>query len=166
MGLANVQGPRNEIEKKQAICRSASWIQRSLQKKKAVTETWVNDTDEDSTLEAGGFGSPIRLDLICQPTGKTQGGEGVCLYINYKWCRHITVREQPCSPGCCPGCWSRFFFVFFRVFLNLLKELPQIFVLVVNIHVRWIKSLKQEKPLTFWEMPHRCSADFCRHLSK
>lgn len=24
MGLANVQGPRNEIEKKQAICRSAS----------------------------------------------------------------------------------------------------------------------------------------------
>lgn len=53
------------------------------------------------------------------------------------------------------------------VFLfNLLKELPQIFVLVVNTHIRWIKSLKQEKPLTFWEMPRRCSADFCRHLSK
>lgn len=106
----------------------------------------MNDTDEDSTLEAGGFGSPIRLHLMCQPTGETQGGEAVCLYRNYKWCRRITVREQRGSPGCYPVAEAVFWsFIFF----NFLKELPQIFLLVVNIHISWIKSLKWEKPFKF-----------------
>lgn len=122
----------------------------------------MNDTDEDSTLEAAAsYQASSDLSANRGNTGR-QGEEGVCLYINYKWCRRITVREQPCSPGCCPGCWRLFFIFFF----NLLKKLPRIFVLVVNIHISWIKSLKWEKPFKFRGLPHTCRTDFCRRLFK
>lgn len=153
--LSNVQGPGNGTEEKQAKCHLASWIQREREKKnKAVKETWVNDTDEDSTLEADSFRNPIRLDLICQPIGKTQLGEGVCLYINYKRCRQIAVRKPPCSPGCSPGCEAIFYF--FLIFWR--NSLIYLFWLV-NIHISWIKSFK--KTLKFAAMAHRCSNDFC-----
>lgn len=71
----------------------------------------MNDTDEDSALEAGSFGDPIRPDLMCQPTGKTQRGEGVCLYINYKWCQ---------KPFKFRGCLTALTFV--DIFRNKCKE--------------------------------------------
>lgn len=58
----------------------------------AFTETWLKDSDPDCSLELNGFGFPIRLDRDPRATQKSQGG--VCLYINQKWCKNVTVRRQ------------------------------------------------------------------------
>lgn len=47
-------------------------------KEEAVTETWVNDTDEDSTLEAGGFLSGF-IWSVSQQGKHRQAGRGRCL---------------------------------------------------------------------------------------
>ena len=51
----------------------------------AFTETWLSDSDCDSSLEISCFGVPMHLDWDSEVTRKTQGG-GVCLDINRRWC--------------------------------------------------------------------------------
>ncbi|XP_039455156.1 uncharacterized protein LOC120433247 isoform X1 [Oreochromis aureus] len=92
----------------------------------AFTETWLKDSDPDCSLELKGFGSPIRLDRDPGATQKSQGG-GVCLYINQKWCKNVTVRRQVCLPD------IELLSVSLRPFY-LPREFPQINVTVVYIH--------------------------------
>lgn len=92
----------------------------------AFTETWLKDSDPDCSLELNGFGFPIRLDRDPGATQKSQGG-GVCLYINQKWCKNVTVRRQVCLPD------IELLSVSLRPFY-LPREFPQINVTVVYIH--------------------------------
>ena len=63
----------------------------------AFTETWLNDNVQDSDLFIDGLGTPIRLDRSKHDTGK-EHGEGVCFYVNRRWCRTVIVRDTLCAP--------------------------------------------------------------------
>lgn len=122
--LANAQSLRNKTDELQAnVVHLRDYRDACLM---AFTETWLNVLDTDSALEISGFGAPLRLDRDSEVTHKTMGG-GVCLYINRRWCRNITVRERLCLPD----------IELLSVSLRpdyLPREFPQIFVIVVYIH--------------------------------
>lgn len=158
MGLSNVQGPGNRAEKKQGICHSASWMQRGLQKKKR--KKTVNIRDMSDWYRRGFHFGSWRLQESYQAwsdlsADRENTARGRCLPV-YKL---QTVQTCHCQETALLTRLQPLHF-FSSSFFNLLKELPQIFVLLVNIHIRWIKSLK--KTLEFWATPHRIS----RHLSK
>lgn len=92
--LANAQSLRNKTDKLQALVRFQHDFRDACQL--AITETWLTDRDSDSDLSLDGFGAPVRPDRAASVTGKSQG-EGVCLYVNERWCKNVLVRESLCT---------------------------------------------------------------------
>ncbi len=68
----------------------------------------------------------MRLDRDAVITGKSQGG-GVCLYVNQRWCKNVTVRETVCTDD------IELLSVSLRPHY-LPREFPQIFLTVAYIH--------------------------------
>lgn len=78
MVLANVLSLWNKMDKLQAnICHLCEFRDACVL---AFTETWLNVTDSDLSVDIKCFGPPIHLDRDCEVMGRTQGG-GVCFYI-------------------------------------------------------------------------------------
>lgn len=122
--LANVRSLRNKLDELQACVnhqfeyRTASIL--------ALTETWLNDNDDDSSLHIDGFSSPIRLDRNRECTGKQHGG-GVCIYVNNSWCSTVILREKLCTAD------IEMLAVSLRPYY-LPREFPQLFLILVYIH--------------------------------
>lgn len=63
----------------------------------AFTETLLTPVDLETNLTYSGFGALMRLARDVDVTGKSQEG-GVCLYVNQRWCKYITVNlALPCA---------------------------------------------------------------------
>ena len=115
--LCNAQSIRNKVDELQAnVIHLEKFRDTCII---AFNETWLTSTDLEIDLSLSGFGLPIRLDRDADVTGKSLGG-GVCLYVNERWCRNITVRETVCTPD------IELLSVFVRPFY-LPREFPQIF---------------------------------------
>lgn len=88
--LCNVQSIRNKVDEIQAnVIHLEKFRDACIM---AFTKTWLTPADVDTDLTLSGFGAQVRLDRDADVTGKSQGG-GVCLYVNQRWCKNITVRE-------------------------------------------------------------------------
>ncbi|KAE8297833.1 hypothetical protein D5F01_LYC02304 [Larimichthys crocea] len=122
--LCNAQSIRNKVDELQAnVIHLEKFRDACIM---AFTETWLTSNDPETDLSLSGFGVPIRLDRDADVTGKSHGG-GVCLYVNERWCRNITVRETVCTAD------IELLSVSVRPFY-LPREFPQIFLTVVYIH--------------------------------
>lgn len=84
MLLCNAQSIRNKMDKIQASVTHLETFRDACVM--AFTETWLTPEDLDTDLTLTGLGAPVRLDR-----------GGVCLYVNQRWCKHITVRETVCT---------------------------------------------------------------------
>lgn len=89
--FGNVRSVRNKMDELAACCRFQHEYRESAVI--ALTETWLEDKDSDSTVSIDGF-HLIRSDR--KDTNKRHGG-GVAAYVNEKWCKQSTVRERFCS---------------------------------------------------------------------
>lgn len=58
-----------------------------------ITETWLTETTDDINLD--GY-SLIHLDRDSVKSTKAIGG-GLCMFVNSRWAKNITVRETHCS---------------------------------------------------------------------
>ena len=87
----NVRSIRNKTDELAANCkfnreyRDISMI--------CITETWLETRDTDGTVNMDGF-SLIRSDRT--GTRKQHGG-GVGIYINERWCKNVTIKQQYCD---------------------------------------------------------------------
>ena len=54
------------------------------------TETWLDDTAQDSSLQLDGFTGPFRHDRSVSDTSKIVGG-GVCADVSEWWCSDIRI---------------------------------------------------------------------------
>ena len=61
-----------------------------------VTETWLNEKTDDSSLSFGNF-DVFRSDRNAEITGKSKGG-GCLWLINREWCTNTTIHRKFCSP--------------------------------------------------------------------
>ncbi|CAL9697275.1 unnamed protein product [Knipowitschia caucasica] len=124
--LGNVQSLKNKLEELQGNIR----FQKDFKECCVLTftETWLTDRDRDGDLRIDGFGTPYRLDRDADVTGKTQGG-GVCFYLNERYCKSVTVREQVCTPD------VELLSVSFRPYY-LPREFPQLFFTVVRTRIQ------------------------------
>ncbi|CAI5670170.1 unnamed protein product [Oreochromis niloticus] len=93
----------------------------------AFKESWLNNSNDDSTLHIDGFSPPLRMDKDRDRTGKQHGGS-VCLYIN-SWCSTVTVREKLCTTD------VELLAFYLRPYY-LPREFPQLFIILVYIHPR------------------------------
>ena len=90
----------------------------------AFTETWLTPADMETNLT-----TLLSVVLLCR-SGLTDAdikGGGVCLYVNQRWCKHITVRERVCTAD----------IELLSVSMHpsyLLHQFPQIFVTIVYIY--------------------------------
>ena len=122
--LANAQSIRNKTDELQGNVEHLHEYRDACLL--AITESWLKDSDLDSSYIIKGFGAPVRMDRDPKVTNKSCAG-GVCLYINQRWCNNVTVRERICLPD------IELLSVSVRPFY-LPREIPQIFVTVVYIH--------------------------------
>ena len=85
----NVRSIRNKTDEFAANCkynrefRDTSFI--------CMTETWLESKDSDGTVLVDNF-NLVRSD---RSTGR-QGG-GVCIFINERWCKNVTVKDTYCD---------------------------------------------------------------------
>ena len=87
----NVQSIRNKTDELAANCKyNREYKDISLI---CLTETWLEMKDPDSTVYIDGF-NLIRGDR--QGTRKQHGG-GVGIYINERWCKNVTLKQQYCD---------------------------------------------------------------------
>lgn len=93
--MGNMQSLRNTVDELQGNVRFQKDFRDCCIM--AFTETWFTKQDQDTDLIIGGFGEPFCLDCKAEVTGETQGG-GVCLYVNKRYCRSVTVGDQICLP--------------------------------------------------------------------
>ena len=93
--LGNVQSIRNKSDKLKANIQYLSEYRNSSLI--CLTETWLTDTDPNSTVDINGF-TLLIMDRD-KNYGKSKGG-GVCMFINEKYCSpsHITVKHKMCTP--------------------------------------------------------------------
>lgn len=60
-----------------------------------MTETWLRKDIPDTSIQLEGFTS-VRGDRDVT-SGKTRGGR-ICVFVNDKWCKQVTIRERRCDP--------------------------------------------------------------------
>ncbi len=89
MILSNVRSLRNKMDELRTLTRGCFEYRESCIM--LFTETWLHPEIPDGLVEIEGF-SHIRSDRTVL-SGKSKGG-GLCLYINDRWCRQHTVREE------------------------------------------------------------------------
>ena len=58
-----------------------------------LTETWLENKDADGTVHIDNF-NLIRGDRI---KGNKQHGGGVCIYVNERWCKNVTLKCTYCD---------------------------------------------------------------------
>lgn len=92
--MGNVQSLRNKLDELQGNVQ----LQKDFKEcgLLAFTETWFTEEDQEAQLRIDGFGTPFRLDRDVDSTGKSQGG-GVCLYVNERYCKSVTIRDRICT---------------------------------------------------------------------
>ena len=89
--LGNAQSLRNKPDELEARVRYLhEYREAGLL---CFSETWFSERDPDPALP--GF-TLARLDRSRLATGKKKGG-GVCVFVNERWCRDVTVVEEHCS---------------------------------------------------------------------
>ena len=82
----NVRSIRNKTDKLSLNCKfNSEYRDVSLI---CLTETWLGSKDADGTVHLDNF-SLIRGDRIL---GNKQQGGGVCVYVNQRWCKNVTVK--------------------------------------------------------------------------
>ena len=87
----NVRSIRNKVDEFAANCKfNRDYSDASLI---CLTETWLEDKDVDGTVNIDNF-NLIRSDR--RSTTKKQGG-GVCIYVNEKWCKNVTLKDSYCD---------------------------------------------------------------------
>lgn len=88
--FGNVRSLRNKIDELSANCRFLKEYRDSAII--ALTETWLEERDSNSTYEIDGF-NLVRSDR--SNTCKQSGG-GLAVYVNEKWCKQVTLRDTHC----------------------------------------------------------------------
>ena len=117
----NVRSLRNKIDELTGLTRwNYAFRDSSLI---CLTETWLQENDPDTAFNLDGF-TVIRGDRTAD-SGKTTGG-GVCVYVNNRWCKNITVYEQICQND------IEYLTLSLRPFY-LPREFPKLFVTIVYI---------------------------------
>lgn len=88
--FGNVRSIRNKIDELSGNCKYIHEYRDSALI--ALTETWLQDQDADSTVNVDGF-KLIRSDR--RDVDKERGG-GVAVYVNERWCSQVIVKESHC----------------------------------------------------------------------
>jgi ribosome assembly protein 1 len=92
--LSNVQSLPNKLDELRVLCRFDSVYREACLL--GLSETWLNDDVDNDVVSINGF-SILRSDRTRTESGKNGGG-GVCLYVNNRWCTEFTVHERTCTP--------------------------------------------------------------------
>lgn len=79
--LSNVQSLRSKVDELEFWAKYICEITECCLL--AITETWLNESNQDGDLSLTRFGCPIRLDRSSEATGKNRGG-GFCFYVNQR----------------------------------------------------------------------------------
>ena len=87
----NVRSIRNKSDELSINCKFNSEFRDSSLI--CLTETWLQSQDADGTVDLDNF-SLIRGDRIL---GHKQQGGGVCIYVNQRWCKNVTVKQVHCD---------------------------------------------------------------------
>jgi ribosome assembly protein 1 len=87
----NVRSLRNKVDELSALCRYDFAYRESSMI--CLTETWLQERDPDSSVDIDGF-TLLRCDR--KLNSKTRGG-GVCVYVNEKWCKNVSIVETHCD---------------------------------------------------------------------
>lgn len=119
--FGNVRSIRNKSDELEALVRYKYEYRESAMI--CLTETWLQDKDEDSTVKLTGF-QIVRGDR--QINSRKKMGGGVCLYVNDRWCKNTSVKEKYCDEN------IEYIVVSMRPFY-LPREFPNVFVFVVYI---------------------------------
>ena len=90
------------------------------------SETWFSDRDSQQDSHIDGF-TCERSDRTAN-SAKESGG-GVCIYVNNRWCKNISVKQKLCTPD------IEQLTVAVRPFY-LPREFNHIFITIVYIHPR------------------------------
>lgn len=89
--FGNIRSIRNKMDE---LCTNCKFIREYRDSAViALTETWLQDRDADSTVTIDGF-VLVRSDR--RGVDKNRGG-GVAAYVNDRWCSQIKVKESYCD---------------------------------------------------------------------
>ena len=91
MMCGNVRSLRNKIDELCASCQFNRDYKDSCMI--CLTETWLEERDADGTMQIDNF-NIFRGDR--KSTSKQRGG-GVCIYVNEKWCKNVTIKDSYCD---------------------------------------------------------------------
>lgn len=89
--FGNVRSLRNKIDEFTSNCKFNSEFRDSSMI--CLTETWLEQRDADSTMQVDNY-ILVRGDR--SSTNKHHGG-GVCLYVNERWCKNVTMKSCYCD---------------------------------------------------------------------
>ena len=89
--LGNVRSVRNKVDELTASCKYNSEYRDSCLI--CLTETWLEPHDPEGILNIDGY-CLIRGDR--QGTSKSHGG-GLCIFVNERWCKNITIKDTHCD---------------------------------------------------------------------
>jgi hypothetical protein len=90
--LGNVESLKNKIDELAALARYDAMYRNCCAM--MLTETWLNPDVPDGCMSIDGF-TLIRGDRI-DDAGK-DGGGGVCVYLNKRWCTNFIVKHTSCT---------------------------------------------------------------------
>ena len=89
--FGNIRSIRNKMDE---LCTNCKFIQEYRDSAViALTETWLQDRDADSTVTIDGF-LLVRSDR--RGVDKNRGG-GVAAYVNERWCTQVSVKGSYCD---------------------------------------------------------------------
>ena len=119
--MGNVRSLRNKCDELSALSKFMFEYRESSMI--CLTETWLSDKDTDASVNIDGF-TLIRSDRT-EEAGKKCGG-GVCMFVNDRWCKNITIKKKLCTPN------VELMSASLRPFY-LPREIPNIFCIVVYV---------------------------------
>jgi len=92
--LGNVQSLNNKVDE---LCARAKFLSEyRTASVLCFTETWLKSETPNNHIEPDGF-SVYRADRTAE-SGKELGTGGVCLFVNNRWCKNVTIKDKICTP--------------------------------------------------------------------
>ena len=89
--FGNVQSIRNKVDELAAKCKFYREYRESAII--ALSETWLQDRDADSTVELDNF----TLTRSDRRNLERQRGGGLAVYVNDSWCTEVNIKESFCN---------------------------------------------------------------------
>ena len=90
--MGNVRSLRNKIDELEALTRYDYQYRECCYM--CFSETWLSECDTDNSVSISGF-NIVRGDRT-DASQKSRGG-GVCMYINERYCKNISLKEHYCD---------------------------------------------------------------------